>query len=75
MARRPNGAAIKSLREAIGITQKTLAERTGISQSAMSQVESGDSGLRPDNLRRVADVLGVPLDAITSVIPEPAAVP
>ena len=70
MARKANGAAIRSIREAVGISQETLAKRVGISSQAVSLVELG-GGMRVENLRRLADSLGVPLDAITSVVPEP----
>lgn len=35
------GAAIKSLREALGMTQSTLAERIGVSDKAVSKWETG----------------------------------
>lgn len=70
MARKANGAAIKALREALGITQETLAGRVGVSRVAISLVESG-GGMKPENLRRVALGLGVPLDAVSSREPDP----
>jgi len=70
MARKANGAAIRSIREALGISQQTLAERVGISAAALSLIERG-GGMRLENLRRLATALSVPLDAITTAIPEP----
>ena len=70
MARKANGAAIRSIREALGISQKTLADRIGVSANAVSLVELG-GGMRLENLRRLATALSVPLDAITTAIPEP----
>jgi DNA-binding XRE family transcriptional regulator len=70
MARKANGAAIRSIRHALGISQQTLAGRVGVSAAALSLVEHG-GGMRLENLRRLADSLGVPLDAITTAIPEP----
>lgn len=70
MARKANGAAIRSIREALGISQQTLAARMGITGQAVSLVELG-AGMRVENLRRMADTLGVPLDAITIPVPEP----
>jgi transcriptional regulator with XRE-family HTH domain len=75
MARKANGAAIKALREALGITQQTLAERAGITREAISQVEHGKTGLHPPTLRLVAIGLGVPMDAVSSGETEPAEVP
>ena len=73
MARRVNGKAVRSIREAVGISQKTLAERAGVKQGTMAGVELGNHGMSPEKMRRVADALGVPLDAISSVTPEPEA--
>ena len=71
MARKANGAAIRALRDALGITQQTLAERAGITREAISQVENGKFGMRPANLRLIALGLGVSLDAISTRVPEP----
>ena len=74
MARKANGAAIRALREALGLSQKTVAERAGISAAALSLVENG-GGMRLENLRRLADGLGVPFDAVSIPDAETAAVP
>jgi transcriptional regulator with XRE-family HTH domain len=74
MARKANGAAIKALREALGITQQTLAERAGITREAISQVENNKMSLHPANLRAVAKGLGVPMDAVSAGGTEPAEV-
>jgi transcriptional regulator with XRE-family HTH domain len=73
MARNTNGAALRSIRELAGVKQKTLAAHLGIKPSTMSQVESGRHNLHPEKLRKAADYLGVPLGAISTTIPEPAA--
>ena len=70
MPRKANGAAIRSIRRLAGLSQQTLAERIGVTAAALSLVENG-GGMRPEKLRRMADTLGVPLDAITTVTPEP----
>ena len=71
MARKVNRAALRAIREAVGISQKTLAARAGLSPAALSQVESGVHGLHIEKVRRLADALGVPLDAISTGEPEP----
>lgn len=71
MARNTNGAALRSIRELAGVPQYRLAEHLGIKKSTMSQVESGRHNLHPEKLRKAADYLGVPLDAISTVTPEP----
>ncbi len=65
MARKTNGATIREIRKAIGITQRDLAARVGISAPALSQIESGAVQARDDTVSRIAGELGVPLDAIT----------
>jgi transcriptional regulator with XRE-family HTH domain len=68
-----NGAAIRSIRELAGLSQRALAEKIGISTGALSQVESG-GGMKPENLKRTAGVLGVPITAITEIEQEPEGV-
>lgn len=74
MARKVNGAAVKALRSALGISQRSLAARAGIDASSLSGAEIGKHGLSPTVVRRIADALGCPVDAITSVEPEPEGV-
>lgn len=46
------------LRKALGVTQTELADLIGKSQSAVSQVESGEIGLSLDVLRSIVRELG-----------------
>lgn len=71
MARKTNGDALRCIRELAGVKQKDLAAVLGIKPSTMSQVESGRHSLHPEKLRKAADHLGVPLNAISTVTPEP----
>ena len=75
MTRRVNGAALRAIREALGIRQDSLAARVGISKSALSKIEHGVHGTRPHIIRSLAGELGVSVDAITSPVrtPEPEA--
>lgn len=63
-----NGAAVRAIREPLGIQQDDLAARVGISASYLSRIETGveKPGLNP-TARKIADVLGVPLAAITTL--------
>jgi DNA-binding XRE family transcriptional regulator len=54
------------LRRALGITQTELANLIGKSQSAVSQIESGEIGLSLDVLRSIIAQLGGELE-ITAV--------
>jgi transcriptional regulator with XRE-family HTH domain len=63
--RKVNGAAIASLRKALGISQRTLAARAAIAPAYLSQIEHSERHPGPEVIRRLADELGVPLNAIT----------
>lgn len=71
MAKRvASGAAIKSIRELAGLSQVALARQIGISTAALCQIEAG-GGMKPANLKRAAEVLGVPITAISEIEHEP----
>lgn len=60
-AMRPEYEAIRALiaaRIETGMTQKQLAEKTGIRQSNISRIESGTSSPTVDTLARIAAGLG-----------------
>jgi transcriptional regulator with XRE-family HTH domain len=76
MARALNPAALREIRDLVGLTQRELASRSGITQGTVTNLERGIHGASPALVRKFADVLGVRLDAITSPVPEaPAAEP
>ena len=71
--RQVNGAAIRAIREPLGIPQNELAERAGISRSHMNKIEHGVEIPKLETAVRIARELGVPLDAIAPVTqPQPA---
>ena len=70
--RTTNGVAVKTIRELLGVSQKDLAARAGISPSHMARIESGLRQPSPAARRAIADVLGVSLDAITQPAKEHA---
>ena len=54
------GRAIRRIRELHGIGQEVLAERSGLSQGYLSQIESGSwTTLTEESLGRIAAALGV----------------
>jgi transcriptional regulator with XRE-family HTH domain len=69
-----NGRAILAKREQLGIPQKVLAERLGISASYLSRIETGteNPGLTSVVVRKLATELGVSLDDITVPVPAEA---
>ena len=60
-AQRPEYEAIRAViaaRLACNMTQKELAEKTGIRQSNISRIENGSASPTIDTLARIADGLG-----------------
>jgi transcriptional regulator with XRE-family HTH domain len=70
------GEKIRELRQARGWSQQNLAERVGVVQSAISQIERGTAGPTLGTLFDIARVLGVmpaallELDEFAATIPE-----
>lgn len=75
MERRTNGATVRVVREALGISLTDLAARAGIAKPYMSQIETGAKQPSPSVARAIADGMGVPLESITypAGAPEPVA--
>lgn len=57
------GMLIRQARVAMGLTQKEVAEKCGMSQTTLSAVERATSP-RYSTIQRVADAIGVPWDWI-----------
>lgn len=53
------GKRIAEIREEVGLSQSGLARGVGISQSAISQIESSERNPSYDMLRQIAKALGV----------------
>jgi transcriptional regulator with XRE-family HTH domain len=58
------GRAVRSLREEIGMSQTTLAEKTGVSASWISRIEQGDVDPTWATMRQLASGLGVSLESL-----------
>lgn len=56
--------SLRDWRRAGRLTQKQLGERVGVSQSSIALYETGERVPSLDTARRLAEVLGVPLDQI-----------
>ena len=54
-----NKSPVRAWREYKGLTQKQVAARLKISQSAYSQMEKPDAKLRVDTIRKIARVLKI----------------
>lgn len=69
MARRINGPALRTTRDLVGISRRELGRRAGVNGATISHLELGHHGASPQVMRKLADALGVPLDAITIPVP------
>lgn len=54
-----NGARIVSLRERMVLERSELAEKSGVSYSTLSHVETGRRPVKADTARRIASALNV----------------
>lgn len=59
------GASIRAFRRAYGMTEQQLADATGIGRRYLAYIEKGERHVNLMRCRKIADVLGVPLAAIT----------
>jgi transcriptional regulator with XRE-family HTH domain len=57
--RPPFGERLHAMREAAGLSQEQLAKRLGLTQRAYAYWERNPVALRPDQLMKLAEVLGV----------------
>lgn len=55
---------IRALRAAKRMTQKTVANRTGMPQSVIARIESGTRGMSLDTLGKIAAVLGRKIELV-----------
>ena len=64
---RPFAKALRSAREAAGVSLRDLSEWTGLSTTYLHDVEQGRRGpLGPDRIRSVCDCLGCGRKAMTA---------
>lgn len=54
------GPRIRHARERAVLSQGEFAQRVGISQNALSRIETGHSRPRMATIRKIAEALGVP---------------
>ena len=61
------GIAIKTIREQKGLSQNQLAKKSGISQSAISSIESTTKSPSIDTVFEIASALGISITDLLSV--------
>lgn len=60
------GEKIKTIRELRGFSQQHMANELGIAQNSYSKIETGQTKLTADTLKKIADLLGVsPVDILS----------
>jgi transcriptional regulator with XRE-family HTH domain len=67
--RPPFGARIHALREQAGLSQQQLAERLGMTQRAYAYWERNPVALRPEQLQKLAEALGVSVEELLGESP------
>ena len=63
------GSRIRQARDRAGLTQEQLAERIGVSRTAIARYESGEIEPKLHNLAAIAVVLNVSCDELLGVRP------
>ena len=58
------GEIIKQYRKEKRMSQEMLARQTGISTMSIRRYESGERKIRADDLRRISQILHIPLSAL-----------
>lgn len=58
------GARIRAVRSGCGLTQRVVAERTGLSRASIANVEAGRQNLRLRQLVALAAALGVQVERL-----------
>lgn len=66
--RRAMGAFVRRIREQRGLTQAEVAKALGTSQSALVRMEKGDQNMGIDLLRKLGDVLGRKILAVSDSV-------
>jgi len=56
---------VRSIREAQGLSSRQLALRANVSPPYMWRIEKAERDPSPDTIQRIADALGVGIDAIS----------
>jgi len=72
--RRPsgvNGERLRSVRERCGYTQAQLADRAGVGQSLISQLENGHVEIEVGTFKRICKSLATSADFLIGLTPRP----
>jgi transcriptional regulator with XRE-family HTH domain len=62
-----NVKRLKNLRQLRAMSQKELAEESGVGRATISRIERGETGAHGRTLRKLASALGVGVEEIVKV--------
>ena len=65
------GQRIKQIRESIGMSQQTLAEKLGVSRPSISQIENGGRKVCAEEIKSLAEIFNLSTDALLNPDKEP----
>jgi len=65
------GRRIKQIRKSLGLSQQTLAEKLGVSRPSISQIENGERRVCADELKKLAGIFNLSVDALLDSGKEP----
>jgi transcriptional regulator with XRE-family HTH domain len=65
------GQRIRQIREHLGLSQQTLAEKLCISRPSISQIENGDRKVSAEELKKMAGIFNLSVDALLDPGKEP----
>jgi cyanate lyase len=65
---------LRSLREQRGLSARALGEKAGFSQAKISKIENGQRLAKPEDVRRILEILEVRSDLVESLVGQAAAV-
>jgi len=67
----PLGQRIKQVRESIGLSQQSLAEKLGVSRPSISQIENGARRVCAEELKKLGAIFNLSVDALLDPGKEP----
>ena len=58
------GARVRTLRNALGLSQEKLAEKAGVHRTYIGMIERGEKNITLSNIEKIACALGVSADTL-----------
>lgn len=58
------GERVRTLRNALGLSQEKLAEKAGVHRTYIGMIERGEKNITLSNIEKIASALGVSVDTL-----------